>query len=92
LPGGRQKSRTSESCSRGLLRGYTEQSLVITRLRGMGKTVLLGEYRRIAEEETWVAIEAEVSKNTDFGPQMASSRGPRRRVRGDRACRTGTQY
>ncbi|MGY1710711.1 ATP-binding protein [Geodermatophilus sp. SYSU D00758] len=33
-----------------LARGYTEQSLVITGLRGVGKTVLLGQYRRITEE------------------------------------------
>lgn len=57
---------------RRLAAGYTEQSMVVTGLRGVGKTVLLGEYRRIAEEEGWVAIDAEVSKNTDFGPQMAN--------------------
>ncbi|WP_380169765.1 ATP-binding protein [Jannaschia sp. R86511] len=55
-----------------LAAGYTEQSVVVTGLRGVGKTVLLGEYRRIAEEEGWVPIDAEVSKNTDFGPQMAN--------------------
>ena len=52
--------------------GYTEQSLVVTGLRGVGKTVLLGEYEKIASEEGWVAAEAEVSKNTPFGPQMAN--------------------
>ena len=50
----------------------TEQSIVVTGLRGVGKTVLLGEYRRIADEEGWVAIGAEVSKNTDYGPQLAN--------------------
>jgi AAA ATPase domain len=55
-----------------LANGYTEQSVVVTGLRGVGKTVLLGEYRRIAAEEGWVPIDAEVSKNTDFGPQMAN--------------------
>lgn len=57
---------------RRLAAGYTEQSVVVTGLRGVGKTVLLGEYRRIADEEGWVAIDAEVSKNTEFGPQMAN--------------------
>lgn len=52
--------------------GYTEQSLVITGLRGVGKTVLLGEYQKIAAEEGWVSAEAEVSKSTPFGPQMAN--------------------
>jgi AAA ATPase-like protein len=53
-------------------RGYTEQSLVVTGLRGVGKTVLLGEYQKIAAEENWVAVDAEVSKSTPFGPQMAN--------------------
>jgi hypothetical protein len=55
-----------------LTRGYTEQSLIVTGLRGVGKTVLLGEYRRIAEDEGWVAVEAEVSKATRFAPQIAN--------------------
>lgn len=53
-------------------RGYTEQSIVVTGLRGVGKTVLLGQYQRIAAEERWTAVDAEVSKNTPFGPQMAN--------------------
>lgn len=57
---------------RRLSRGYTEQSVVVTGLRGVGKTVLLGEYRKIAEEENWVAVDAEASKNTRFAPQMAN--------------------
>lgn len=38
----------------------------------MGKTVLLGEYEKIANEESWVPVKAEVSKNTEFGPQIAN--------------------
>ncbi len=57
---------------RRLMNGYTEQSLVVTGLRGVGKTVLLGEYQKIADEESWVAAKAEVSKNTPFGPQIAN--------------------
>jgi hypothetical protein len=53
-------------------RGYTEQSLIVTGLRGVGKTVLLGEYLKIAAEEDWVAVDAEVSKNTPFASQMAN--------------------
>lgn len=53
-------------------RGYAEQSLIVTGLRGVGKTVLLGEYNKIANEEGWVAVDAEVSKNTPFGPQVAN--------------------
>lgn len=57
---------------RRLANGYTEQSVIITGLRGVGKTVLLGQYERIAEEENWVPVVAEVSKNTPFGPQIAN--------------------
>lgn len=55
-----------------LQRGYTEQSLIVTGLRGVGKTVLLGEYRAVAEQEQWVAVEAEVTKATPFGTQIAA--------------------
>ncbi|MDX6370874.1 MAG: hypothetical protein QOG93_2376 [Gaiellaceae bacterium] len=53
-------------------RGYTEQSLIVTGLRGVGKTVLLGEYQKVAAEEGWIAVDAEVSKSTPFAPQMAN--------------------
>lgn len=52
--------------------GYTEKSLITTGLRGVGKTVLLLEYQDVAAEEDWVAVDAEVSKNSPFGPQMAN--------------------
>ena len=55
-----------------LANGYTDQSVIITGLRGVGKTVLLGQYERIAEDENWVPVIAEVSKNTPFGPQIAN--------------------
>jgi len=34
--------------------------------------VLLGEYQNVAKEESWVAVKAEVSKTTPFGPQIAN--------------------
>lgn len=55
-----------------LQRGYTEQSLIVTGLRGVGKTVLLGQYRAVAEQEGWVVVEAEVTKATPFGRQIAA--------------------
>lgn len=46
-------------------RGRTEQSMIITGLRGVGKTVLLGQFRLKALERDWVVVELEVSKHDD---------------------------
>ena len=54
-----------------LARGSTDQSVIITGLRGVGKTVLLGEFRIRAEAQGWVAVEAEITKHPDFGLRMA---------------------
>ncbi|MCD2499973.1 MULTISPECIES: ATP-binding protein [Microbacterium] len=48
-----------------LARGKTNQSLIITGLRGVGKTVLLNEFREIAEAERWEVLEIEASKHDD---------------------------
>lgn len=48
-----------------LARGRPEQSMIITGLRGVGKTVLLGRFRARALEARWVAGEREVRKNDD---------------------------
>lgn len=72
LAGRRAEVDDFRTLLRRLGRGYTEQSVIVTGLRGVGKTVLLGQYQRIADEEDWVAVDAEVSKNTPFGPQMAN--------------------
>ena len=52
-------------------RGHTEQSKVITGLRGVGKTVLLGELRTATEAAGWVAVEAEITRQTKFGQRIA---------------------
>lgn len=46
-------------------RGRTEQSMIITGLRGVGKTVLLGQFRTTAIQHDWVVVEIEVSKHED---------------------------
>lgn len=46
-------------------RGRTEQSMIVTGLRGVGKTVLLGQFRTKALEAGWVVVELEVSKNDE---------------------------
>ncbi len=48
-----------------LSRGHTEKSMIITGLRGVGKTVLLGRFRQIAEDARWAVVEWEISKHDD---------------------------
>jgi len=48
-----------------LEKGRTEQSMIITGLRGVGKTVLLGAFREKALESGWVTVELEASKHDD---------------------------
>lgn len=48
-----------------LRRGISEQSMVITGLRGVGKTVLLGQFRRKALAAEWVVVEIEARKHDD---------------------------
>jgi len=50
---------------RRLSRGRTEQSMIITGLRGVGKTVLLNRFVQIAIAENWEVIELEASKHDD---------------------------
>ncbi len=45
--------------------GRAEQSMIISGLRGVGKTVLLGRFRTTALEADWVVVELEVSKHDD---------------------------
>ena len=55
-----------------LLRGHTEQSMLVTGLRGVGKTVLLTRFEELAREGGWTTVEAEITKNSDFGDRMAN--------------------
>lgn len=48
-----------------MARGRTEQSMIITGLRGVGKTVLLGRFRTKALAAKWVVVELEISKHDD---------------------------
>jgi type II secretory pathway predicted ATPase ExeA len=50
---------------RRLERGRTEQSMIITGLRGVGKTVLLGQFMDIASAAQWEVVEIEASKHDD---------------------------
>jgi hypothetical protein len=55
-----------------LKNGYTAQSMIAIGLRGVGKTVLLSEFRNTAVERGWTTVEAEITKHEDFGQRMAS--------------------
>lgn len=48
-----------------LARGRSEQSMIITGLRGVGKTVLLNRFVEIATTERWEVVEFEASKHDD---------------------------
>jgi AAA ATPase domain len=55
-----------------LLRGRTEQSMLITGLRGVGKTVLLTRFEELAREAGWTTVEAEITRASDFGERIAN--------------------
>lgn len=46
-------------------RGRPQQSMIVTGLRGVGKTVLLGKFREKALGANWVVAELEISKHDD---------------------------
>ncbi|MDP2657432.1 MAG: AAA family ATPase [Candidatus Deferrimicrobium sp.] len=52
--------------------GYAEQSMIITGLRGVGKTVLLDVFREKAEIRHWATVEWEVEKGASFKPKIAA--------------------
>lgn len=55
---------------RRLARGRTEQSMIITGLRGVGKTVLLGQFRDKAQAQGWSVLDHEVVKHDDRSFRM----------------------
>lgn len=52
--------------------GYQERPLLITGLRGVGKTVLLSEFARLAAGDQWISIEAEVATRFPFERKMVT--------------------
>ena len=54
-----------------LQRGRAEQSLLVTGLRGVGKTVLLGAFEQRAHLAGWVSVDTEVTRATHFPGRMA---------------------
>lgn len=72
LVGRDEELRAFEVLLARLLRGHTEQSMLVTGLRGVGKTVLLTRFQELAREGGWTTVEAEITKNSDFGERMAN--------------------
>jgi len=48
-----------------VLNGRSEQSMIVTGLRGVGKTVLLEQFRKVAEAQNWVVIDREINKHEE---------------------------
>jgi hypothetical protein len=72
LAGREDELRAFEVLLSHLLHGRTEQSILITGLRGVGKTVLLTRFEELAREGGWTTVEAEITKNSDFADRMAN--------------------
>lgn len=52
--------------------GDFAQSVLLTGLRGVGKTVLLGEYARLADENGWARGRLEAGENLSLPAEMAA--------------------
>lgn len=55
-----------------LERELPERSMVLTGLRGVGKTVLLGRMRRMATEQEWLGILVEARREVDLRQRLAA--------------------
>lgn len=61
-----------------LEQGRPEQSMIITGLRGVGKTVLLGEFRQRADDAGWAVVELDIAKHDDDAFRRVLAREARR--------------
>lgn len=52
--------------------GHTAQSMIVTGLRGVGKTVLLDVFREKAETRGWATVEWEVERSTSFEAKVST--------------------
>lgn len=65
LIGRDDQTHAFEVLLRRLKRGRSEQSMIITGLRGVGKTVLLNQFERLAKSENWEVVDFEARKHDD---------------------------
>ncbi|PZE62802.1 ATP-binding protein [Curtobacterium sp. MCPF17_001] len=75
IAGRAEQTRSFTVLLERLARGRTEQSMIMTGLRGVGKTVLLNEFADLARQARWEVVEIEASKRGDdrFRQMIASS-------------------
>lgn len=72
LTGRDAQLRQWEVLVRRLAAGRSDQSLVVSGLRGVGKTVLLLEFQGIADRADWITSDPiEVRSDTDFRAELA---------------------
>jgi hypothetical protein len=71
LAGRDEELRTFEILLERLRRGRSEKSMLITGLRGVGKTVLLDTFERIAEDAKFATAFSEITHETDFRAMIA---------------------
>jgi hypothetical protein len=68
---GRDRELEQAAILLGRLRvGNPERSMVLTGLRGVGKTVLLGRVRRLAEEQGWLTASIEARSDVDLRAEL----------------------
>src|SRR5690606_4819647 len=65
LIGRDDQTQAFEILLRRLARGRSEQSMIITGLRGVGKTVLLNRFEQLAIAEGWEVVDFEARKHDD---------------------------
>ncbi|GAB3093820.1 ATP-binding protein [Isoptericola nanjingensis] len=70
LVGRDDQLETFDVLLRRIARGRSEQSMIITGLRGVGKTVLLGKFREKAQAQDWSVLDYEVVKHDDQAFRM----------------------
>ena len=72
-PAATARSTRSRSCSSGWPAAGPERSLVLTGLRGVGKTVLLGELRSMAMRAGWGAGKIEARPEADLRRPLSAA-------------------
>ncbi len=71
LVGRNEELRTLEVAVQRLGLGRPARSLILTGLRGVGKTVLLREFGRIGEQHRWIYQKIEATEDFDLPASMA---------------------